>query len=380
MVCVAMNQYRIATTLFLVCLLVFAGIQSQAQTGGAKVTRMEFGKLPDGHSIDRFTLTNASGMQVQAINYGAIITSIRVPDRTGKMDDVVLGYDTLDPYVRNPSYFGAIVGRYANRIANGKFTLDGKEYTLATNNRPNHLHGGTKGFDKQVWDAKVSGASVSFTYRSVDGEEGFPGTVNTTVSYTLTDKNELIVEYRATTDKATPFNLSQHSYFNLTGATRDVLDHEVTIFADRFTPTDTTLIPTGELASVGGTPFDFRKPTTIGARINDSNPQLRQASGYDHNYVINRQGAGLVPAARVVEPTTGRTLEVSTTEPGMQLYTANTLNAVGKAGRTYQKYFAFCLETEHYPDSPNKPQFPSSIIRPGTEFSSRTVYTFGVVK
>jgi aldose 1-epimerase len=375
-----MNKLRIVTAVFLLGTLAFAGFHSQAQTGGAKVTRMEFGKLPDGRSIDRITLTNSSGMQVQAITWGAIITSIRVPDRNGKLDDVVLGYDTLDPYVRNPSYFGAIVGRYANRVANGKFTLDGKEYTLATNNRPNHLHGGTKGFDKQVWDAKVSGSTVSFTYRSADGEEGFPGTVNTTVSYTLTDKNELIVEYRATTDKATPFNLSQHSYFNLTGASRDVLDHDVTIFADRFTPTDTTLIPTGEQASVGGTPFDFRKPEKIGARINDNYPQLRQASGYDHNYVINRQGAGLVPAARVVEPTTGRTLEVSTTEPGMQFYTANTLNAVGKAGRTYQKYFAFCLETEHYPDSPNKPQFPSSIIRPGTEFSSKTVFTFGVVK
>ena len=379
-----MNPQRIATTLFIVCILVFAGLNSHAQTEGAKVTRMEFGKLPDGRSIDRFTLTNSSGMQVQAITWGAIITSIRVPDRNGRIDDVVLGYDTLDPYVRNPSYFGAIVGRYANRIANGKFTLDGKEYILATNNRPNHLHGGVKGFDKQVWDARVGDttreAAVSFTYRSMDGEEGYPGTVNTTVSYTLTDKNELIVDYRATTDKATPFNLSQHSYFNLTGASRDVLDHEVTIFADRYTPTDTTLIPTGELASVGGTPFDFRKPTNIGARINDNNPQLRQASGYDHNYVINRQGAGLVPAARVVDPMTGRTLEVSTTEPGMQFYTANTLNAAGKAGRTYQKYFAFCLETEHYPDSPNKPQFPSSIIRPGTEFSSRSVYMFGVVK
>jgi aldose 1-epimerase len=379
-----MNKLCIATVALLLGTMAVTSTHSQAQTGGAKVTRMEFGKLPDGHAIDRFTLTNSSGMQVQAITYGAIITSIRVPDRNGKMDDVVLGYDTLDPYVRNPSYFGAIVGRYANRIANGKFTLDGKEYVLATNNRPNHLHGGTKGFDKQVWDAKVGdssrGATVSFTYRSVDGEEGYPGTVNTTVSYTLTDKNELIVEYRATTDKATPFNLSQHSYFNLTGASRDVLDHEVTMFADRITPTDATMIPTGELASVEGTPFDFRKPTKIGARINDGNTQLRQGGGYDHNYVINRQGAGLVPAARVVEPVSGRVLEVSTTEPGVQFYTANTLNVVGKGGRTYQKFFAFCLETEHYPDSPNKPQFPSSVIRPGTEFSSRTVYTFGVVK
>ena len=375
-----MNPQRIATTLFIVCISVFAGLPSQAQTGAARVSRMEFGKLPDGRSVDRLTLTNASGMQVQAITYGAIITSIRVPDRNGKLDDVVLGYDALDPYVRNPSYFGAIVGRYANRIANGKFTLDGKEYSLATNNRPNHLHGGTKGFDKQVWDAKIDGSTVRFTYRSVDGEEGYPGTVNTTVSYTLTDKNELIVEYQANADKATPFNLSQHSYFNLTGASRDVLDHEVTIFADRYTPTDATMIPTGELASVGDTPFDFRKPTKIGARINDGNTQLRQGGGYDHNYVVNRQGAGLVPVARVVEPASGRVLEVSTTEPGVQFYTANTLNVVGKGGRTYQKFFAFCLETQHYPDSPNKPQFPSSILRPGTDFSSRTVYTFGVVK
>ena len=379
-----MSKLQIATILFTICFFVFAGFHSHAQTGGAKVTRMEFGKLPDGHSIDRFTLTNSRGMQVQAITYGAIITSIRVPDRNGKMDDVVLGYDTFEPYVRNPSYFGAVVGRYANRIANGKFTLDGKEYTLAVNNRPNSLHGGIKGFDKQVWDAKIGdaskGASVSFTYRSVDGEEGFPGTVSTTVSYTLTDKNELIVEYHATTDKATPFNLSQHSYFNLTGASRDVLDHEATIYADRYTPTDATLIPTGELASVAGTPFDFRKPVKIGARINDGNAQLRQGGGYDHNYVINRQGAGLVPAARVVEPVSGRVLEVSTTEPGVQFYTANTLNAAGKGGRTYQKFFAFCLETQHYPDSPNKPQFPSSILRPGTEFSSKSVYTFGTVK
>jgi aldose 1-epimerase len=379
-----MNSLRIATVSALLGMIAFAGLLSQAQTGGSRVTRMEFGKLPDGRSIDRFTLTNSGGLQVQAIPYGAIITSIRVPDRNGKLDDVVLGYDTLDPYVRNPSYFGAIVGRYANRIANGRFTLDGKEYVLATNNAPNHLHGGTKGFDKQVWEARVGdasrGATVTFTYRSVDGEEGYPGTVNSTVSYTLTDKNELIVEYRATTDKATPYNVSQHSYFNLTGASRDVLDHEVTLFADRFTPTDRTLIPTGELASVAGTPFDFRKPTTIGARINDSNPQLRGASGYDHNYVLNRTGAGLVPAARVIEPVSGRVLEVSTTEPGVQFYTANTLNAVGKAGKTYSKYFAFCLETQHYPDSPNKPAFPSTILRPGTEFSSRTVYTFSVAR
>jgi aldose 1-epimerase len=379
-----MNALRIATFAALVGLVAFAGFRSHAQTGGPRVTRAEFGKLPDGRSIERFTLSNSGGLQVQAIPYGATITSIRVPDRNGKFDDVVLGYDTFEPYIRNPSYFGSIVGRYANRIANGRFTLDGKEYVLARNNAPNHLHGGVKGFDKQVWEAKVGdasrGATVTFSYRSPDGEEGYPGTVNATVSYTLTDRNELIVEYRATTDKATPYNVSQHSYFNLTGASRDVLDHEVTILADRFTPTDRTLIPTGELASVAGTPFDFRKPTTIGARINDSNPQLRGASGYDHNYVINRTGPSLVPAARVVEPASGRVMEVATTEPGVQFYTANTLNAVGKSGRTYSKYFAFCLETQHYPDSPNKPAFPSTILRPGTEFSSTTVYTFSVAR
>jgi aldose 1-epimerase len=379
-----MARYCFGTVLFIVGLLLVTVAPSHGQLPRTKVARMEFGKLPDGRNVDRFTLTNSNGMEVQALNYGGIITSIRVPDRNGKFDDVVLGYDTLDPYVRNPSYFGAIVGRYANRIANGKFTLDGKEYVLATNNRPNHLHGGVKGFDKQIWDAKIgdaaNGASVIFTYRSPDGEEGYPGSVDSIVSYTLTDKNELIVEYRATTNKATPFNLSQHSYFNLGGASRDVLDHEVTIFADSLTPTDSTMIPTGQLADVGGTPFDFRKPMKIGARINDANDQLRQASGYDHNYVIQRRGAGLAPAARVVDPATGRVLEVSTTEPGVQFYTANTLNVVGKAGRAYQKYYAFCLETQHYPDSPNKPQFPSSILRPGMEFSSKTVYTFSVVK
>jgi len=344
---------------------------------------MEFGKLPDGRAVDRWTLTNSNGMEIQALTYGGIITSIRVPDRSGKLDDVVLGYDTLDSYIRNPSYFGAIVGRYANRIANARFTLDGMEYVLATNSRPNHIHGGVRGFDKQVWAAKegdaARGASVALTYRSADGEEGYPGNVTVMVSYTLTDKNELIVEYHATTDKATPINLTQHSYFNLAGAgSRDVLDHEVTIHADRFTPSDAALIPTGDISSVEGTPFDFRKPTKIGARINDSSEQLRQASGYDHNYVIQRQGAGLVPAARVVEPTTGRVLEVSTTEPGVQFYTANTLNAVGKGGRAYRKNFAFCLETQHYPDSPNKPQFPSTILRPATEYSSMTVYAFSV--
>jgi aldose 1-epimerase len=364
-------------------LLALTGFRLQAQSGKASTTRSEFGKLPDGHTIDRYTLKNRNGMEVQVLTYGGIVTSIRVPDRSGKLDDVVLGYDTMEPYIRNPSYFGAIIGRYANRIANGKFTLDGMTYTLATNNRPNHLHGGTRGFDKEVWTVSSSspGALLVLKYRSPDGEEGYPGNVDVQVSYTLTDKNELNIQYRATADKATPINLTSHSYFNLAGAgMRDVLDHELTLYADSFTPADASLIPTGVIATVQGTPFDFRTPARIGARINDSIEQLRQASGYDHNFVVRRKNAGLVPAAKVLEPTTGRVLEVSTTEPGVQLYTANTLNAVGKSGRTYGKYSAFCLETQHYPDSPNKQQFPSTILRPGVDWKSQTVYKFSVSK
>jgi len=354
-----------------------------AQVNGPRVTHAEFGKLPGGQTVDQFTLTNANGMEVKALSFGCIITSIRVPDRNGKFDDVVLGYDNMDGYARNPSHFGAVIGRYANRIAGAQFTLDGKDYPLAANNRPNHIHGGVNGFDKKVWEAKevrsANGVGVAFSYKSADGEEGYPGNLSATVTYTLTDANELIVEYQATTNKATPINLTQHSYFNLAGAgARDVLDHELTLNADGFTPSDAALIPTGVIAPVEGTPFDFRKPTKIGARINDSNEQLRLGNGYDHNFVINRQGPGLVQAARVFEPTSGRVLTLSTSEPGVQLYTANTLNATGKGGLVYGLRGAFCLETQHFPDSPNKPQFPSTILRPGQQFSSKTVFAFSV--
>jgi len=336
-------------------------------------------------SKDVITLKNSRGMDVRVIPYGGIVTSIRVPDRDGRFDDVVLGYDAAADYViNNGPYMGAIIGRYANRIARGMFTLDGQTYKLATNNPPNHLHGGSKGFDKVVWQAEEfrngGGLGVIFRYTSSDGEEGYPGTLKAQVSYTLTDHDELIVDYFATSDKPTIVNLTHHSYFNLTGITRDVLDHELTIDADRYTPIDPTSIPTGELASVDRTPFDFRKPMTIGSRIMQDNEQLRNGRGYDHNFVLNRPGEGLVHAARVYEPVSGRVLDVSTTEPGVQFYSGNFLDGSikGKSGRVYQRRFGFCLETQHFPDSPNRPQFPPTILRPGLEYRSRTVYAFSV--
>ena len=334
---------------------------------------------------EMITLKNARGMEVRVILYGGIVTSIRVPDRNGGFDDVVLGYDDAESYRRNNDpYMGAIIGRYANRIAKGMFTLDGQIYQLATNNRPNHLHGGNKGFDKVVWQAEefrnAAGAGILLRYTSADGEENYPGTLKVQVTYTLSDNNELIIDYVATTDRATPINLTHHSYFNLTSATRDVLDHELTINADRYTPIDPTSIPTGEIAPVEGTPFDFRKPISIGARIKEDNEQLRNGQGYDHNFVLNRQGEGLVHAAHVYEPSNGRVIDVSTTEPGVQFYSGNFLDGSikGKFGRVYQQRFGFCLETQHFPDSPNQPQFPSTILRPGSEYRSRTVYAFSV--
>ncbi len=352
----------------------------------ASISRGPFGKTPNGTAVEAFTLTNTHGVEVRAINYGGIIVSLRVPDRAGRLDDVVLGYDSLDGYLRDSPYFGAIVGRYGNRIAKGRFVLDGTTYRLATNNGPNHLHGGVKGFDKVVWQAEPfrsdSGVGVAFTHVSPDGDEGYPGTLTARVRYTLTDHDELIVDYDATTDKATPVNLTQHSYFNLAGdRRRDILDHELWINADSFTPVDSTLIPTGEIAPVEGTPLDFRTPMTIGARIGTDNQQLRFGGGYDHNFVLRREGLGLGHAARVVEPATGRTLDIYTTEPGLQFYSGNFLDGsiTGKSGHVYRHRFGFCLETQHYPDSPNHPQFPSTIVRPGDEYRSRTVFVFGVL-
>ena len=327
----------------------------------------------------------AQGIEIKAITYGGIITSLRVPDRAGKTDDIVLGFDTLDGYLTDHPFFGAIIGRYGNRIGKAQFTLDGRTYKLAANNGPNHLHGGNKGFDKVLWTAEPdAGANaIAFTRTSPDGEEGYPGNLRVRVTYTLTDANELIVEYRATTDKATPVNLTQHSYFNLAGhASGDILAHELMLNADRYTPVDDTLIPTGELASVQGTPFDFRKPTSIGARIDTDHPQLKAGKGYDHNWVLNRKGAGLQPAARVTEPKSGRTLGISTTEPGIQFYAGNFLDGKikGKGGAVYAHRTGFCLETQHFPDSPNKPTFPSTTLSPGREYRTRTVFTFGVAK
>ena len=358
----------------------------QPASGQAAAVKSEaFGKTADGKPVELYTLTNASGVEVRAITYGGIITSLKVPDRSARVADVVLGFDTLDGYIKDHPYFGAIIGRYANRIAQGRFTLEGRTYTLATNNGPNHLHGGNKGFDKAVWKAApVPGqAAVAFTRISPDGEEGYPGNLTVRVTYTLTDKNELAVDYLATTDKATPVNLSHHSYFNLAGdGAGDILRHELTIDADRYTPVDAALIPTGAIAPVQGTPFDFRKPTVIGARIDEPNEQLKNGKGYDHNWVLMRRGAGLQPAARLTDPASGRTLDIATTEPGMQFYSGNFLDGTltGKAGHVYKHRAGLCLETQHFPDSPNQPKFPSTILNPGEEYRSKTVFTFGVAR
>jgi len=352
---------------------------------GSSVTKTTTKARFQGKPVEMATLKNTHGVEVQAINYGGIITSLKVPDRTGAIADVVLGFDRPESYWADPTppYFGAIVGRYGNRIGKGQFALGGKTYKLATNNGPNHLHGGNRGFDKVLWDMATrdtpQGSSVIFTRTSPDGEEGYPGNLHATVTYTLTEKNELIVEYRATTDKATPINLTQHSYFNLAGeGSGDVLAHQLTINADRYTPVDDTLIPTGELAPVQGTPFDFRQPTAVGARIDGDHAQLKAGKGYDHNWVLNGKGTGPQFAARVTDPKSGRTMEVATTEPGVQFYAGNFLDGTikGKGGRPYGHRAGLCLETQHFPDSPNKPNFPSTILQPGKVYSSKTVMTF----
>jgi aldose 1-epimerase len=354
----------------------------------ATLTRAPFGTAADGTAVELFTLANGRGMEVRTMPYGATIVSIRVPDRNGRAGDVVLGFDTYDEYItKKPPYFGAVVGRYGNRIAKGRFTLDGHTYQLATNNGPNHLHGGNKGFDKAIWHAEPferdGGVGVVYTLTSHDGDEGYPGTLEAKVTYTVTPTNELTVDYEATTDKPTPVNLTQHTYFNLAGeGSGDILKHVLTIDADRFTPVDATLIPTGELAPVAGTPFDFRTPTAIGSRIGADNPQLKNAGGYDHNWVLNRAGAGVLHAVRLEDPASGRTLDVSTTEPGLQFYSGNFLDGTitGKSGHAYAKHAALCLETQHFPDSPNHPTFPTTIVKPGTPYTSHTVFAFGVTK
>jgi aldose 1-epimerase len=350
--------------------------------GKLSVVKAPFGALPDGTTIEKYTLTNAKGIEVAVITYGGVITTLKVPDRNGKLADIVLGYDNFETYAKSPTYFNAIIGRYANRIGKAQFTLDGKTYHLAANNNGNTLHGGLKGFDKRVWLAKqiekADLVGVTLTRTSPDAEENFPGSVLVETTFTLNNANELAIEYKATADAPTVLNLTHHDYYNLAGeGSGDVLGHRLQINAEQFTPVDANLIPTGKLQSVANTPLDFRKPKLIGADIAKDDPLVKGPAGYDHNYVLKHNGADLVLAARVSDPKSGRVMEVRTTEPGVQLYTANkTSGVVGKSGHVYNAYSAFCLETQHYPDSPNHPEFPSTVLRPGQKFASRTVMTF----
>jgi aldose 1-epimerase len=344
--------------------------------------RAPFGTV-DGREVFLYTLRNKSGMEARISNYGGIVVSLSVPDRSHKPGDIVLGYDSLSPYLKVTPYFGAIVGRYGNRIGKARFTLDGKEYTLNANDGPNTLHGGPRGFDKVVWDADettpATQSVLALSYLSKDGEEGYPGNLKASVVYTVTDSNELRIDYAATTDKPTVQNLTHHSYFNLAGAgSGDILSHEVMLNADRFTPIDSGLITTGELRPVEGTPMDFRTPAAVGSRIGVKDEQLRLGRGYDHNWVLNRTGDGLSLAARVSEKTSGRVMEVWTTQPGVQFYSGNFLDGtcIGKGGRPYAYRTGLCLETQHFPDSPNKPSFPSTVLRPGEKFTSTTIYRF----
>lgn len=348
----------------------------------ATIQKKPFGKTADGTPVDEYVMTNAKGVVAKVITYGAIWTEMHVPDRDGKMDDVVLGFDNLDRYLAGHPMFGAIVGRVANRIAKGKFTLDGKEYTLAINNGPNSLHGGNKGFDKYVWKAEpvpaADGVAVKLTHRSPDGDEGYPGNLDVRVTYTLTNQNEFKIDYSATTDKATPVNLTNHAYFNLGGAgSENILEHMLMIAADEFTLSDESLIPTGVIDPVEETPLDFRKPRRIGARITAFSPKI---GGYDHNFVIRKSKTQPALAARALDPKTGRVMEMFTTEPGVQLYTSNFMDGSikGKGGVAYQKYHAFCLEAQHFPDSVNHPEFPSVILRPGKTYQQTTIYKFSV--
>jgi len=358
-----------------------AGTVQRAKT---RIAKRPFGKLSDGTTVDIYTLRNRNGLEVEITNYGGAVVTLRTPDRRGRMADIVLGYPDPAGYVNDTSYFGALIGRYANRIARGKFTLDGADYQLAQNNGVNHLHGGVRGFNKALWEARevhhTGGVALKLTYLSKDNEEGYPGNLNVTATYVLSDANELRIEYIATTDKETIVNLTHHSYFNLAGAgAGDVLGHQVTINADRFTPVDETLIPTGELKAVQGTPFDFSRATALGSRINEADDQLVLGKGYDHNFVLNKKGHELSLAASVYEPSSGRAMEMWTTEPGMQLYTGNFLDKVhGKAGKIYDYRGGFCLEAQHFPDSPNKPSFPSTVLKPGQRYTQTTVYKFMV--
>ncbi len=380
-------KFFLAIGILSLSLFIFCSCDNKTKTkkkpgeeGEMTITKTTFGRTQEGQSVDLYTLTNANGMIVKITNYGGIVTSLMVPDKNGKLDDVVLGFDTFEKYLAGHPYFGAIVGRYGNRIAKGKFILNGVEYKLATNNGENHLHGGIKGFDKVVWKAEQikeeNEVGIKLSYLSKDGEEGYPGNLSCVVIYTLTNNNELKIQYEAETDKPTPINLTHHSYFNLKGVDSsgfgNILGHVLTIHADRFTPVDEGLIPTGELKSVKDTAMDFTRAKAIGERIKEVK------GGYDHNYVLNNWDGSLRLAASVFEPTSGRVMDVLTTEPGIQFYSGNFLDGsiTGKNGTIYNKHDGFCLETQHFPDSPNQAAFPSAILEPGKKYTHTTIYRF----
>ncbi len=370
----------VATFGLLALLLIPACLRATPNSpkGAEKVEMKTFGKLPDGTEIEQYTLTNSKGAVAKVITYGATLTELWMPDKSGKNADVVLGFDNLAGYLGDHPFFGATVGRYGNRIAKGKFTLDGKEYSLFLNNGPNSLHGGKVGFNRKVWKAEplkvAHGAAVKLTYVSVDGEEGYPGTLTVNVTYELSDDNAVKITYHAETDKPTVVNLTNHSYFNLSGAgSGDILKEVLQLNAERYTPVDDTLIPTGELKSVDGTPFDFRKPTAIG----DRNSKIPGIAGYDHNFVLNGEAGKVRKIGELSDPVSGRSMEISTSEPGVQIYVSIGLDGkINGIGGAYQKFGAVCLETQHFPDSPNHPKFPSTVVRPGTPYHSETIYKF----
>ncbi len=365
-------------------LMLLSGCKSK-NANSFKIEKSVFGKTADGTVVYLYTLSNSNDMTVKITNYGGIVNSILVPDKNGKIGDVVLGFDSLSSYETKSPYFGALIGRYGNRIAKGKFTLDGNDYQLPTNDGPNSLHGGTKGFDKRVWEPKEimgpDSVGLELTYLSKDGEEGYPGNLKVRVEYSLNNNNELRIDYHAVTDKKTIVNLTHHSYFNLKDDGKsDIYSHLLKINADYYTPIDSTLIPTGEIVPVENTPFDFRNFTPIGKRIHEDNQQLKFAGGYDHNFVLRGKNGEMKMAAEVKEDSTGRTLEVWTDQPGLQFYSGNFLNGtlIGKYGIKYVHRSAFCLESQHFPDSPNEPKFPSTVLNPGDTYHTTTIYKFGV--